>query len=382
MEWSPPPHNSPSPDLANALDSVAMQPSSTTSSVIDSASITNNSTSATSISTTPERATATAEEGDEEKKQDEKSVETEVEEVVGKGEPETVGEEEGTEKGEEPENPNEGEDEPEQTRDTRKLRDRARLQQKTPITPSTKKTTTIVKEVTTITRQLRSSAKSISSASASKSKDGTRRQSKRLSIIATSKLMETTPVAQRGKRSHDVMAAGSKSANAKLQGNGFRTLADEFPLRSSKRSKKHFSYNEDDDDESFTARDTPEVVSTGVQKKKKIWLNQGLYLGQGQDLDVRKRPGGKAKKRGKSGVDRPAALPLPMFTGLVIMDTIRNFKLPFNVFAPSPWKCGPIQDWRKLNHSTSTLLFRFYPYTMKLLEYMCFVPFFQGQLAN
>lgn len=352
-----------------------MQTSSATSSVIDSASMTNNSTSATSISTTPERTEEISEDG---KIQDNISLEAEIEEEAEKGQAETVGEGnkeggEGFEKGDDPGDTNEGDEEPEQTRNTRILRDRAQLQQSTLITPSTKKTTTVVGEVTTVVRQLRSSAKAPSSAPNSKAADKTRRQSKRLSIIATNGLGTTTPTAPRGKRSHDVMAAGSKSANAKLQGNtSSRFTADGAPLRASKRARKHLSYNEDDDDESSTTRDTSVALSTDSQtkqRKKKIWLNQGLYLGQGQDLDVRKRPGGKTKKRGKAGVDRPATLPLPMFTGLGVMETVRNFKLPYNIFAPSPWKCGPIQDWRKLNHSTSTLLFTFLS-SLELLEHV------------
>lgn len=297
---------------------------------------------------------------------DNKSLEAEVEEETetveegNKEEEEEEEEGEGSGKGDDPGDTNESDGESEQTRDTRILRDRARLQQNTPITPFTKKSITTA-GVTTIVRKLRSSIKAPSSAPASRAADKTRRQSKRLSIIATGKLDTTTPAFSRGKRSHDVMTAGSKSANAKLQGNtSARSAADGTPLRSSKRARKHFSYNEDDDDESSATRDTSEALSTDSQtkqKKRKIWLNQGLYLGQGQDLDVRKRPGGKTKKRGKAGADRPAVLPLPMFTGLGVMDTVRNFKLPYNIFAPSPWKCGPIQDWRKLNHSTSTLLF-------------------------
>lgn len=332
-----------------------MQPSSTTSSVVDSASITNNSISATSISTTPERTSTVAEEVSEvEKDEGKKLVEVEIEGAAEKGNGyETAGEGEEAQKGEEMGNPSESEDEKDQTRNTRKLRDRAR---QSPTTPSYTKTTKKVKEIKTITRQLRSTAKKNPSASGKKFADKTRRQSKRLSIIATSKLLETsTPSAPRGKRSHDVMAAGSKSANAKLQGNGSQYAADGSLLRASKRSKKNFSYNEDTDDESFITRETSEelLVSQAKppQKKKKVWLNQGLYLGQGQDLDVRKRPGGKSKKRGKPGVERLSALPLPMFTGSVIMDTVRDFKLPFNIFAPSPWKCGPIHNWKKLNHN-------------------------------
>ncbi|KAH0607436.1 uncharacterized protein H6S33_002470 [Morchella sextelata] len=356
MEWSTLPPKSLSPDSANILGSIAMQPSSTTSSVVDSASITNNSISATSISTTPERTSAAAEEDSEkEKNEGVKLVEEEIEDVTGKeNRYETVEEGEGAQKGEGMENLSENEDEKDQTRNTRKLRDRAR---QSPTTPSNTKTTKKVKEIKTITRQLRSTAKKPSSASAKKFADKTRRQSKRLSIIATSKLLETTtPSAPRGKRSHDVMAAGSKSANAKLQGNGSHYAADGSLLRASKRSKKNLSYNEDTDDESSIARETSEELPANSQakkpqKKKKVWLNQGLYLGQGQDLDVRKRPGGKAKKRGKSSADRQAVLPLPMFTGSVIMDTVRDFKLPFNIFAPSPWKCGPIHNWKKLNHN-------------------------------
>ncbi|KAH0602237.1 uncharacterized protein H6S33_009905, partial [Morchella sextelata] len=218
-----------------------------------------------------QRTSAAAEEDSEkEKNEGVKLVEEEIEDVTGKENGyETVEEGEGAQREREWQNLSENEDEKDQTRNTHQRR------------------------------------KNPSSASAKKFADKTRRQSKRLSIIATSKLLETTtPSAPRGKRSHDVMAAGSKSANAKLQGNGSHYAADGSLLRASKR------------------RTTSEFASEKAAEEEEVWLNQGLYLGQGQDLDV--RSGLEAKQRNGASlvrIDKP------------------------------PWKCGPIHNWKKLNHN-------------------------------
>jgi len=85
-------------------------------------------------------------------------------------------------------------------------------------------------------------------------------------------------------------------------------------------------------------------------RRKKVWLDQGLYVGQ-EDCDLKLRPATKGKKsKGKKG-NRLPLLPLPLFRGMEIMEAERDFKLPHAVFAPSAYKCPHPQDWRKLNHS-------------------------------
>jgi histone-lysine N-methyltransferase ASH1L len=276
----------------------------------------------------------------------------------------------------------------EQTRATRKSWYRTLIPE-SPTTYHTKEGRAIAPApISAVRRSLRSSDKSAASGSSENNGKGargaghmTRRQSKRL-MAATKLAASTTPAPTRGKRSHEAMAAGSKSANAKLQNSTPATAGHsgngQPPLRFSKRTKKILSYSEDDHDEQFVlslARGASEITSKSQGRKRKNWLNQGLYLGQEQDIDVTKRPvGGLTRTRGGQTAEqaRRPILPLPMFTGLRIMNTERDFKLPFNIYAPSPWKCGPIQDWRKLNHSTSSLplfspiCFCFFPFLKNL----------------
>ncbi|KAL7272464.1 hypothetical protein RUND412_004718 [Rhizina undulata] len=349
MEWNPLP-DLPSPDLTNTLDSIALHPTSSPSTP----SRNTNTTMTTDVSSSSEVAAMSV-----------------------------------TTTATTPERTATPEDEM-QTRSTctRQLRDRSQLQKlptpnntsslskETPAQPKvgTKKPKKSEEEELAIKRHLRSTAKM---ATPKGGETSTRRQSKRLSIFAAtiSTLSAATPVKPRGKRSHDIMNAGSKSADAKLQQNGSESTstnknkrgADGSSLSTAKKAKKSRIQDEDDDDDddentnSSRSSETPSAPAI-PQKKKKVWLTQGLYVGQDQDFDATKRPGILAKKkRGGPTQVKQAVLPLPMFTGLRTMSTERDFKLPFNVFAPSPWKCGPIHDWRKLNHSTLPLIPAFSP---------------------
>lgn len=163
----------------------------------------------------------------------------------------------------------------------------------------------------------------------------TRRVSERLS-----KLSAATPASQCAKRSLDAMA-DSKSMDLKSGGNGRKRVKTE------------------DGSGKGSSSGTPEASSSSVGrrvKRKKVWLNHGLYVGQEADFDptLRPRSAKKASKgsKGKGKKDRSPLLPLPMFTGKQIMETQRDFKMPYHVFAPSPYVRPQTSDWRKLNHST------------------------------
>lgn len=387
MEWSPPPRSSSSPGQASIRDSISLQVASSASSSI-STSATNNSTAATSsMSITPDREAGgvtdaiaskivhggeSAAESGGGSAQAGTDVDASTEATTDNDEGEVKEEEEGEghEGGREASHAEKASG---QTRATRKSWYRTVIPE-TPTTHPEEGRAATPAPTPLVRRSLRSAAKSTSEASGRNRKgvrgarDMTRRQSKRL-MEATKLATSTTPAPTRGKRSHEAMAVGSKSANAKLQNSTPTTTTastghsndGQTPLRFSKRTKKVLSYNEDDHDEQFVlslARSASDVTSKLQGWKRKSWLNQGLYLGQEQDIDVTKRPvGGLTRtRRGKTTEQtRRPVLPLPMFTGLRIMNTERDFKLPFNIYAPSPWKCGPIQDWRKLNHSIFSL---------------------------
>jgi histone-lysine N-methyltransferase ASH1L len=164
----------------------------------------------------------------------------------------------------------------------------------------------------------------------------TRRQS---AINALAKLTETTP--RNAKRSHEAMVTGSKSAGPKIPGS------------SVKKAKLNDATSSPQPSETSDISETPSEEPHRPKKRRKVWINQGLYVGQ-DDADektLNMRPATKNKKGKKSQAPRPNALPTPIFRGKEIMNTVRDFKLPFHVFAPLPIKPPVPKDWRKLNHS-------------------------------
>ncbi|MCJ1383268.1 hypothetical protein MMC17_006381 [Xylographa soralifera] len=87
-----------------------------------------------------------------------------------------------------------------------------------------------------------------------------------------------------------------------------------------------------------------------TRPKIKRWLSQGLYVGQERDFNPRLTGAKNKLKRASAGIrlDRPASiLPLPMFGGQRILETGRDFRLPFDIFSPlSPGQPKP-EEWRK-----------------------------------
>jgi hypothetical protein len=132
------------------------------------------------------------------------------------------------------------------------------------------------------------------------------------------------------------MAAGSRSAGAKLGGSYGDQRADSKDPSPSRSGSEDSSAGSD-----ALAADQP--------RPKKKWVSHGLYVGQQDDSSVLMRPKkGVSRARNK----RPNALPLPMFFGKNIMEAKRDFRLPYDVYAPSAVKYAPPSDWKRLNHST------------------------------
>lgn len=84
--------------------------------------------------------------------------------------------------------------------------------------------------------------------------------------------------------------------------------------------------------------------------KVKKWLQSGLYAGQDQATDSasglkRHRRKSTANPRIAKGVN--ATLPLPVFAGGRLLQTGRDFKLPFDLFCPLPPGQPKPEEWRK-----------------------------------
>ncbi|KAF8470213.1 hypothetical protein BDZ91DRAFT_40992 [Kalaharituber pfeilii] len=188
--------------------------------------------------------------------------------------------------------------------------------------------------------------------------DANRRRSSRLSLLANSPNVSEntlTPKRDAGKRTHDVMNAGSRSANAKLGSNSWKAEAP-----GSKRAKveTQAESEEDEEDESEDSDEQDEssknggnVVTDTAPKRRKIWATQGLFVGQEEDFDPRRRTKrGRLSGAGDAPKKRKSILPLPMFHGLALMDNRRDFKLPFDIFSPSPYKVHP-PGWKILSRN-------------------------------
>ncbi|KAL1796965.1 hypothetical protein ACET3X_005505 [Alternaria dauci] len=86
--------------------------------------------------------------------------------------------------------------------------------------------------------------------------------------------------------------------------------------------------------------------------KSKVWLKQGLYVGQDRYFDPRlSESQNRAKKRAMKR--RESILPLPIFACERVLNedpklVFRDFKLPFDTYSPLPRKVK-VDGWVKLN---------------------------------
>lgn len=139
--------------------------------------------------------------------------------------------------------------------------------------------------------------------------------------------------------------------------------------RSSLRSRDIKSTDVDDEPTSKRLRKSEIAVTTTAfssisttqrksrKKSHKIWLRQGLYVGQDPDFDPRLTES-KNKKKKQQMASPPSdakkvnsLLPPPMFAGQRLLDQGRNFKLPYDVCSPLPPGQPKPDDWKKTSKS-------------------------------
>jgi len=161
----------------------------------------------------------------------------------------------------------------------------------------------------------------------------------------------------------NISGVGQAVANALSDGralvqNSLRGTASDRSLKPTRAKRPHAATDDDDPSETDEARD----ATVFLKPKAKVWLRQGLYVGQHRDFDPRlSESQNRAKKRAKRLQDA-AVLPLPMFAADRMLNedphhVFRDFKLPFDTYNPLPRKVK-VDGWVKLNKS------RFiFPYT-------------------
>jgi palmitoyltransferase ZDHHC9/14/18 len=150
------------------------------------------------------------------------------------------------------------------------------------------------------------------------------------------------------------VVANALSDSKTLMQNSLRRSASDTTLKSSK-SKRPLAALGDE-----AASETDDADERKFLKpKSKLWLRQGLYVGQHRDFNPRlSESQNRARKRTKRRQDVDA-LPLPMFAADRVLNedphhVFKDFKLPFDTYHPLPRKVK-VDGWVKLNKSMCSL---------------------------
>jgi hypothetical protein len=132
----------------------------------------------------------------------------------------------------------------------------------------------------------------------------------------------------------------------------FPNLALENDEEVSQESEDQTDTDEEDDSEEGS--DDDQAMSRSPRKRKR-YLEYGLYAGQSRIFNPRLSEGKNKKKlQSLSGVEENPILPLPMFVGEEIVKRGRDFVLPYDILNPLPRDEAP-KGWSKLNKSTFPL---------------------------
>ena len=181
-----------------------------------------------------------------------------------------------------------------------------------------------------------------------------RRRSTRLDILeqASNVIEKTTSVL--GKRGRETMEAGMEKIQSLAGSNKRANLkpreSETTALGSPVKKRARFSAVDVGDEES------PEEVlrRKTAPKPTRLWLCQGLYVGQDAEFNPRLTESKNKMKKAsakQSQSRRNSAMPLPIFAGERTLSLGRDFKLPFDVFSPLPPGQPKPDEWKKTHKS-------------------------------
>ncbi|KAL2860232.1 hypothetical protein BJX68DRAFT_80653 [Aspergillus pseudodeflectus] len=104
---------------------------------------------------------------------------------------------------------------------------------------------------------------------------------------------------------------------------------------------------------SETAQEAPAPSEAIARFKAKRWLTHGLYSGQEYTNSRPSQNRTKTARRKSLNQNQPNPqrrfLPLPMFAGERLLQTGRDFELPFDIYSPLPPGQPKPNEWRKTN---------------------------------
>jgi hypothetical protein len=110
------------------------------------------------------------------------------------------------------------------------------------------------------------------------------------------------------------------------------------------RKRARFNATTPDEDEEAEKR------AKAKQRPKKPWVEKGLYSGQDEDEVKTTGHPNRRKSNNRKELRKKPAFPLPMYTGALLLEHGRDFKLPFSILNPLPRDQSP-KDWKNLSKS-------------------------------
>ncbi|KAL8720211.1 MAG: hypothetical protein Q9225_002904 [Loekoesia sp. 1 TL-2023] len=176
-----------------------------------------------------------------------------------------------------------------------------------------------------------------------------KRRSTRLSVLAfASSVMEQTRsvLGKRGREDQDMEPTKMPSVKQEPASGGIPNGAAAPSFEGPQSKRLRLESNPHDGFSDSTAQKPRE----STKRPLKRWLTQGLYVGQDPDFDPRFTTAKNKLKKARAKTDplkTRSILPLPMFAGQRVLETGRNFKLPFDVFSPLPAGQPKPDEWKK-----------------------------------
>ncbi|KAJ5798112.1 uncharacterized protein N7503_007408 [Penicillium pulvis] len=180
------------------------------------------------------------------------------------------------------------------------------------------------------------------------------RRSTRASLLSKASEFMERANSVLGKRSRDL---GDKSKEvgrrASLRPRNVAPAKEEGPAPVAERAAKKRRVSESDLSDLKSKADLPSEEPTAppiIKYKPKVWLTHGLYSGQEASSSPPKQR--KSKNSGRTSLDitrKRRHLPLPIFGGLRLIKTERDYLLPFDIFSPLPQGQPKPDEWRKTN---------------------------------
>jgi palmitoyltransferase ZDHHC9/14/18 len=156
-----------------------------------------------------------------------------------------------------------------------------------------------------------------------------------------------------GKRMRDAVQSTEKFVARRVGFSDKRSSLSEPPNKVSRLfpNLNRRQLTEDDEEDESDEDGQDQAMSPPARRKRKKYLEHGLYVGQFRDFDPRLTESKNKKKlQSKGGAQENRVLPLPMFAGEEMLKRERDFVLPYDILSPLPRDEAP-KDWSKLNKS-------------------------------